>query len=435
MSKVKKRVNLALQGGGAHGAYTWGVLDRLLEMEDIEIEGISGTSAGAMNAAMLVNGYAKGGREGAKACLEQFWRRISEAAAFSPLHQTRVERMLAGWNLDSSPMYHWLDFLSRTFSPYELNPLNINPLHAILEEMLDVESIKTNGKIKLFVTATHVASGQARVFSCEEVTADVLMASATLPFIYQATVVDGEQYWDGGYMGNPAIWPLIYHCDSEDVILVQINPVTDIEAPTTASEIINRLNEITFNSSLISEMRAIDFVSKLLAQGKLNPKQYKAMRMHLIYSPQQMHNLNASSKMNADWDFFQYLKGIGRQDAEQFVKQNWDGVGKKSTLDIQEKFLAGPGYKQEYYGDLAERLTKAKKKMTEAHVPKPVQKAVIKKIEKDVQPQKPMSQPLPTAKQVKNPQATAAARKIPAKKAQLEKQAKPDKKKQVQKRK
>ena len=419
MAKATKKVNLALQGGGAHGAYTWGVLDRLLEIEEIEIEGISGTSAGAMNAAMLVNGFAKGGRDGAKQCLETFWRRISEAAAFSPLHQTRLERMFTGWNLDSSPIYHWMDFLSRTFSPYELNPLNINPLHAILEEMLDLKAIQTHGKMKLFITATHVASGQARVFSCKEVTADVLMASATLPFLYQAAVVDGEQYWDGGYMGNPAIWPLIYNCESQDVILVQINPVTDSAAPTTASEIINRLNEITFNSSLISEMRAIDFVARLLADGKLNPKEYKSMRMHLIYSPQQMHNLNASSKMNANWDFFLYLKAIGRADAERFVTENWKDVGIRSTLNIQEKFLLGPGQKQEYFGDLAEILIKKAVQAEEIAKEAATGEKIVTK--------KPMIQPVSNAKQG-TPELAKA-------KTALKKQAEPNKKKQVQKRK
>lgn len=442
MAKATKKVNLALQGGGAHGAYTWGVLDRLLEIEEIEIEGISGTSAGAMNAAMLVNGFAKGGREGAKQCLEAFWRRISDAAAFSPLRQSRAERMFTGWNLDASPMYHWLDFLSRTFSPYELNPLNINPLKDILEDMLDLDAVHAHGKIKMFITATHVASGQARVFGCKDITADVLMASATLPFLYQAAVVNGEEYWDGGYMGNPAIWPLIYNCESEDIILVQINPISDDQAPKTASEIINRLNEITFNSSLIAEMRAIDFIAKLLAKGKLSPKDYKSMRMHLIYSPDQMHNLNASSKMNANWDFFQYLKAIGRADAEHFIANHWNDVGKKSTLNIQEKFLLAHGQKQEYFGDLGEVLKKAATKMTAAQIPKTTQKEVLKKIAKNTakSPKKPMTQPTPATKQtkpvlVKKPAKSSAQKKRSAAPAVLNKKAEPQKKKKMQKRK
>ena len=340
--KAKKKINLALQGGGAHGAYTWGVLDRLLEEDDVIIEGISGTSAGAMNAAMLVNGYMQDGIPGAKKMLETFWKRISEAAAFSPLHKNPMERLLTGWNLDFSPSYHFFDVLSRVFSPYELNPLNLNPMHDIVHELIDPAAIQACSTIKLFIAATHVASGQARVFHCEEITPDVLMASAAIPFLFQAVEVDGEYYWDGGYMGNPVIWPLIYNCDSQDVALVQINPIHNQQLPKSANEIINRLNEISFNSSLIAEMRAIDFVSRLLHSGQLDPGRYKDMRMHLIYPAEGMGHLDASSKMNADWDFFQYLKNIGRQTAEEWLKTAWKHVGEQSTIDIREKFLCGP---------------------------------------------------------------------------------------------
>lgn len=352
---MAKKINLALQGGGAHGAYTWGVLDRLLEEKDVVIEGISGTSAGAMNAAMLVNGYMQNGNDGAKECLETFWRRISEVAAVGPLHKSPLERMLTGWNMDMSPAYHWMDIMSRLFSPYELNPLNINPMRAILDDMLDPDAVQACSIIKLFIAATHVASGQARVFQCHEINTDVLLASACIPFMFQAVEVEGQHYWDGGYMGNPAIWPLIYYCNSEDVVLVQINPIHDNKLPRTASEIIDRLNEISFNSSLIAEMRAIEFVSRLVRDGCVDANRYKDVRMHLIYSPDHMHNLNASSKMNADWDFFLYLKSIGRETAEQWLKDNWKDVGNKSTLDIREKFLSGPG-SQPDHGELAARI-------------------------------------------------------------------------------
>jgi len=350
-----KKINLALQGGGAHGAYTWGVLDRLLEEKDVIIEGISGTSAGAMNAAMLVNGYMQGGNDGAKKCLETFWRRISEAAALGPLHKSPLERMLTGWNMDMSPTYHWMDIMSRLFSPYELNPLNINPMRAILDDIIDPDAMQSCSIIKLFIAATHVASGQARVFQCNEINTDVLLASACIPFMFQAVEVEGQHYWDGGYMGNPAIWPLIYYCNSEDVVLVQINPIHDNKLPRSASEIIDRLNEISFNSSLIAEMRAIEFVSRLVKDGCINSSRYKDIRTHLIYSPDHMHNLNASSKMNADWDFFLYLKNIGRETAEEWLKNDWKDVGKKSTLDIREKFLSGPG-SQPDHGELAARI-------------------------------------------------------------------------------
>ncbi len=374
-----KKITLALQGGGAHGAYTWGVLDRLLEEKDLVIEGISGTSAGAMNAAMLVNGYVQGGRDGAKKCLETFWRRISEVAAISPLHKTPLERALTGWNMDLSPAYHWFDLMSRIFSPYELNPLNINPMRSVLDEMLDHEAVQACSLIKLFITATHVASGQARVFETHEITPDVLLASACIPFMFQAVEIDGQHYWDGGYMGNPAIWPLIYECESEDVVLVQINPIHDPVLPRTANEIINRVNEITFNSSLVAEMRAIAFVSKLLKDGTLDRKRYKDMRMHLIYSADHMHHLNASSKMNADWDFFLFLKNIGRETADHWLKTHWKDVGVKSTVDIHNKFLCGPGT-EPGLGDLSERQVEKIVKEVEKGVP--VAKAVDKALEK-----------------------------------------------------
>jgi NTE family protein len=339
---ASKTINLALQGGGAHGAFTWGVLDRLLEEKDLTIDGISGTSAGAMNAALLVNGYMKNGREGAKEDLERFWMRISEAGAFGPLHKNPFERAFSGWNMDNTASYQWVDLMSRMFSPYDLNPMNLNPMRYILDDMLDHDAIKACGLIKIFIAATHVESGQARVFSCEEITTDVLLASACIPFLFQAIEIDGDHYWDGGYMGNPAIWPLIYNCKSDDVLLVQINPIRNTQLPRSASEIINRLNEITFNSSLIAEMRAIDFVSRLIKEGKLDKKQYKDIKMHLVYAADEMHELNASSKMNADWDFFVYLKNMGRQNADEWLKAHWSDIGKKSTLNIRDKFLTGP---------------------------------------------------------------------------------------------
>ncbi len=341
---MTKTINLALQGGGSHGAFTWGVLDRLLEEEKLVIEGISGTSAGAVNAAMLVNGFVKGGREGARDSLAHFWKRVSESAAYSPLHKTPFQRMVSGWNMDFSPAYRWFDLMSRLFSPYEFNPLNINPMRDIIENVCDIGAIQACSVIKLFITATHVASGQARVFQCHEVTPDVLLASTCIPLIFQAVEVESEHYWDGGYMGNPAIWPLIYHCESRDVALVQINPLHREELPKTAHEIIDRLNEITFNSSLVAEMRAIDFVSKLLKEGQLDSKRYKDMHIHLIYAPEAMHELNASSKINADWDFFQYLKDIGRNAAEAWLEAHWDDVGQRSSINIREKFLCGPGH-------------------------------------------------------------------------------------------
>ncbi len=344
---MQKRISLALQGGGSHGAYSWGVLDRLLQEERLAIEGISGTSAGAMNAAVLANGYISGGREGAREKLEAFWSRVSEAAVFSPLSSNPFSELLTGWNLDYSPFYYWADLLSRLFSPYDLNPSNYNPLRGILEETLDMNSLRACSVMKIFVAATHVESGQARVFGCDELSVDALLASACIPFLFQAQDVEGDYYWDGGYMGNPVIWPLIYHCSGEDVLLVQINPIHREGVPTHALEIINRLNEITFNSSLIAEMRAIHFVSRLLKEKRLSHEAYKDIKMHLVYSPLELKNLNASSKMNASWAFFTYLRDIGRKAADDWLKENWENIGIRSTVDIQEKFLRGPVRKME----------------------------------------------------------------------------------------
>jgi NTE family protein len=344
--KPKLELDLALQGGGAHGAFTWGVLDRLLEEEDIEIKGISGTSAGAMNAAVLVDGYHEGGRAKAKQQLHDFWYQISSAvSSISPFGNAPQSEHLV-----HVPGMEWLnalnpfDMVTRVFSPYEYNPLNYNPLRTVLENVIGKAHL-TKG-IKLYITATNVETGEARVFQGDEVAIDVLLASACLPFVYQAVEIDGVPYWDGGYMGNPAIWPLIYGTGCHDVLLVQINPLKRSGTPKTAMDIINRVNEISFNSSLIAEMRAINFVRKLIRQGKLDNKHYADMRMHRVMPPQDLREMNAASKMNASWEFFQLLQGIGRQQMEAWLKANKKYIGKESSLDIEEQFLAKKNRKQ-----------------------------------------------------------------------------------------
>lgn len=335
----KLQLNVALQGGGAHGAFSWGVLDRLLEEDDIEIIALSGTSAGAMNAAVYVDGMEEGGREGAKAQLAEFWQEISRIGAiFNPAPPQPFQGyMPTGFGLDWLAGFNPLDMLSRTFSPYELNPLNINPLREVLEKVLEVKNLR--GKTKLFVSATNVETGQARIFQGEDVTIDALLASACLPHVFQAVEIDGVPYWDGGYMGNPAIWPLIYKSECDDVMLVQINPIVRPGTPKHAIDIINRLNEITFNSSLIAEMRAIHFVKKLIAQGKLDEHEYHDMRMHRVAPPDDVHEMNASSKMNTDWHFFQTLRDLGRAQTEAWLKKHKKDLGKRSTMDIEEHFL------------------------------------------------------------------------------------------------
>lgn len=334
-----KAVNLALQGGGSHGAFTWGVLEFLLDEPRIEIEAISGTSAGAMNAAVMAHGLMDDGRQGAKDALEHFWRQISVKGAFSPFHQTPVDRMLSGWNLTLSPAYNYLELLSRVLSPYQLNPLGLNPLRDVLEEVIDFSQLNRCALTKVFITATSVRTGKPRVFNCAELSVDALLASACIPFFFQAVEVEGEFYWDGGYVGNPALWPFYYQCTSRDVVVVQINPIERNELPSTAGEIINRLNEITFNSSLISQMRALYFVSKLMKEHKLDSDNYKQMHVHIIEAQAEMADLNASSKMNVDWEFFQHLRKIGHQAAEEWVRKHYSAVGKKSSIDVEAMYL------------------------------------------------------------------------------------------------
>lgn len=335
--KPKLTLDLALQGGGAHGAFTWGVLDRLLEEEDIDIKAISGTSAGAMNAAVLIDGYHEGGRALAKEKLRAFWYEISAvSSAFVP-QQMASEAIAQMPGLGWLNAFNPLDMMTRVLSPYEYNPMNYNPLRASLERLLSCRHLQ-NG-IALFVTATNVETGEARVFRGDEITIDVLLASACLPFMYQAVEIDGVPYWDGGYMGNPAIWPLIYNTSCHDVLLVQINPIKRLGTPKHAIDIINRVNEISFNSSLIAEMRAIHFVRKLIAEGKLSNREYAEMRMHRVMPPTDLREMNAASKMYTSWEFFESLHAIGRRQMDDWLKQNKKSIGKQSTLDIQEQFL------------------------------------------------------------------------------------------------
>jgi len=335
-----KKLNLALQGGGSHGAYTWCILDRLMEEKDIDIHAISGTSAGAMNAVVFTDGYRKGGREGAKESLYNFWHSVGEMGVFvNPNTQTPLEHLTEGWNIDSSFGFLWFEALTRMFSPYQLNPLNINPLRKFLADFIDWDCINKGGDIHLFITATSVTTGRARVFTSAEITEDVLMASACIPFMFQAVEIDGEPYWDGGYMGNPSIWPLIYKTDVNDVLLLQINPIIREGTPKTIHEILNRMNEITFNSSLIAEMRAINFVADLVENNRLDDDRYRKMHMHMIEAPDATYGLNASSKVNTDWNFLQFLHGLGREKADTWISKHKADIGRKSSLNIPEVFL------------------------------------------------------------------------------------------------
>jgi NTE family protein len=315
-----KCVNLALQGGGAHGAFTWGVLDRLLEEPRIEMEAISATSAGAMNAAIMAHGLTTGGRKGAREALDEFWDGVVRLSA--PFGALQL-----------------FELMSRFLSPYQLNPFNYNPLRQLIGRLIDFERLRQGSAIKLFLSATNVRTGKIKVFTDKEITADCVLASACLPFLYQAVEIDGEHYWDGGYMGNPALFPLIYSCKSHDILVVHVNPIERPDKPTSAQEIINRVNEISFNSSLMREMRAVAFVTKLIDDGKLSQGDAKRVFIHSVCADDVMRGLGAASKLNADREFLRQLRALGRERVQAWMDRHFDDLCLRSTVDIRATYL------------------------------------------------------------------------------------------------
>lgn len=336
-----KPLNLALQGGGSHGAFAWGVLDRLFEENCFEIEGIVGTSAGAMNATVAAYGLARGGNEGARIALQEFWQDISEAARYSLLQPSVWDKMFRPGmgSLDYSPGYIFTDALSRLLSPYQLNPANLNPLRDILAKRVDFEFMHRESKVQLFICASNVLTGKIKVFTQEDISVSAILASACLPFVFQAVEVKGEYYWDGGYMGNPPLYPLIYHTKSCDILIVQLNPISIPEVPRTTHMILDRINTLSFNSSLMREMRAINFVTKLIDNGFDDGGRLKRMLIHTIDGEDVLNQMGVSSKLNANWDFLMHLRDTGRERAEAFLDQHYDKVGTESSTNIEEKFL------------------------------------------------------------------------------------------------
>lgn len=339
-SPAPRLLDLALQGGGSHGAFTWGVLDRLLEEPSLQFSAISGTSAGALNAAVLATGHGRGGGpEGAREALRAFWGDVSRAgAAFSPLLKAHDSLANNPFGFDQLPGVQWMNSFFRSLSPYEFNPLNLNPLREVLQRHVDVPALQ-KCPIQIFVTATQVYTGQARVFTRQELSVDALLASACLPFLFQAVEIDGQPYWDGGYTGNPALFPLIYDSRSFDVLLVRINPLLRAQTPRSSIDILDRLSEIAFNASLIGEMRAIGFVSRLLKERKLDPGRYKDLRMHMVADDDHLATLGSHSKFNTDMAFLDSLFTVGRDAAAKWLREHGPDIGVKSSLDIDAVFL------------------------------------------------------------------------------------------------
>ena len=347
--KKRKVINVALQGGGAHGAFTWGVLDALLEDDRMDIESISATSAGAMNAAIMIQGLEEGGIPRAREMLTSFWQQVSQAGVFySPVQSTAshwanlLNPLLASTNIDEAASFSAFETLTHFVSPYQFNPLNINPLRTILGNLLDITRLKQADSVKLFVSATCVRTGIGRIFTQKELTVDTLLASAALPNLFQAVKVGKDYYWDGGYSGNPSLWPLFYASKSSDILIIHVNPIIRNELPDRATSIDNRLNEITFNSSLLDELRAIAFVKKLVVEEWLKDKykdRLRNMLIHAIRADKVLADFSVASKFNTDWTFLTNLRDLGRAEGKNWINKNWDALGKRDTVDIGRDYL------------------------------------------------------------------------------------------------
>jgi len=333
--RARKRISLALQGGGSHGAFTWGVLDRLLEDGRFTVEGISGTSAGAVNGAVLAHGLRGGGPERARALLGELWTRIADRALLSPFQPTWWDRLTGNPNLDASPAYAIFDAMTRVVSPYQFNPLDFNPLRDILDAMLDMSVLQGPGDPKLYVSATDVTEGRLHVFQGESLSIDALMASTCLPFLFKAVEISGRYYWDGGYMGNPTLYPLVHECEATDIVVVQINPIRRPDVPMTPTAIMDRINEISFNSTFMREVRSMGLINRLIDEGRLDGPAcgLRPAYVHMIGAEEEMDRLTASSKLNADWGFVRDLFDLGRETAGGWIEETAGALGRRSTFD------------------------------------------------------------------------------------------------------
>ncbi len=343
MSLRRQKVfSLALQGGGSHGAFTWGVLDRLLEDPRLEIEGISGASAGAMNAVMLAAGLADGGREGARQRLAEFWERIGEEGRFTPFQPGLLDLLDGRQGMDWSPGYQFARALGRTLSPYQLNPLDRNPLREIVTALVDFERLRRSSPLKLYLATTHVPTGQLRVFRTEEVSAEVVLASACLPSIQQAVTIDGEPYWDGGYTANPPIFPLLYGCDHPDIVAVLLTPLVRSGTPSSVEAIREREAELTFSTAFLGEMRAIAQAQerlrrRLFALGDLE-RRLKRLKFHLIQADHVLGPLSHSSKLNTRREFLTMLRAEGRACADRWLEEHFTRIAIGSSVDLNALF-------------------------------------------------------------------------------------------------
>ncbi|MDR0555849.1 MAG: patatin-like phospholipase family protein [Holosporaceae bacterium] len=337
----KKRISIAMQGGGSHGAYTWGVLDRLLQEKDLLVEGVSGTSAGGMNAVAVAQGIINGGNEGARQLLAEYWKANSKAGETSIFKPGLFDILAGKYTMHNSPGFLFVDFITKIFSPYQLNPLGTNPLKDLVDQLFDFDKLNSNDSVKVFLAATHVYTGKLKVFSnvTKDLSTEALLATACLPTLFAAVLVKGEYYWDGGFIGNPVIYPLIYDCETPDIMIIKLNPTHRNKLPTSASEIGDRLNEITNNTSIMREMRSMHFITKLIDDGIVAPGKLKRCHVHLIEDEKAFHELGWSSKLNTDSRFLSCLFDAGRKSTDKWLEKNYDKIGKESTADVADEFV------------------------------------------------------------------------------------------------
>jgi NTE family protein len=332
----QKVVNLALQGGGTHGAFGWGVLDRLLKDERLNFEAITASSAGAANAIVLTSGLIAGGRDGGSRALRAFWHELSDNAQQGLFRTSLLDKANPTHGLEHSPGYVFMEALTYFASPYQLNPFNVNPLKSLLERHVDFERIRAQRTIKLFLSATNVRTAKVKVFNAAELTVNHVLASTCLPLMMHAVELDGEYYWDGGYAGNPAIFPIVYECEHRDILLVHTTPAQRPDVPRSSPAIMNRMQEISFNTALIREMRTIAFLNRRIEQGMAKGKR---MLVHVIEAEDLMRDFSASSRLNGDWDFLKILFDSGYARADAWLKSNFGCLGVESTVDLEEKYF------------------------------------------------------------------------------------------------
>jgi len=337
----RQTICLALQGGGAHGAFQWGVLDRLLEADRLDVRAVTAASAGAMNAAALISGWSAAGAEGARASLDRLWRETNQSGGKNVFGDSSIwsNAVTPGWLKDTA-LWRAGETLALSMSPYEFNPFNLNPLKRVLDTAIDFDAVR-GSDVKLFVAATAVRQARSRVFRSEEITDQVLLASACLPHLFQAVEIEGEPYWDGGYLANPPLWPLFYEDTPDDILLITLNPFERRELPRTAGDIMDRLNEVVFNAPLVAELRAVAFVQELIQEGRLMPSErdrYRNIRIHAIEADGWLGDLSLGSKFNTEWTFLNDLKSRGRAAADEWLWSCADTVGRTSSVDLQARF-------------------------------------------------------------------------------------------------